>query len=74
MVKTRPRALPPSADEPPPDWQLLPPSEAPAEPDIDWEPMGPSWHDSSWMLRKGLDVLEWQPQTTPAVPTDESDA
>ena len=25
---------------------------------IDEEPMGESWHDSSWMLRKGLDVIE----------------
>ena len=25
---------------------------------IEEEPMGESWHDSSWMLRKGLDVIE----------------
>jgi hypothetical protein len=25
---------------------------------IDEEPMGETWHDSSWMLRKGLDVIE----------------
>jgi hypothetical protein len=25
---------------------------------IDKEPMGETWHDSSWMLRKGLDVIE----------------
>ena len=28
---------------------------------IDQEPMGSSWHDSSWMLRKGLDVIEGLP-------------
>jgi hypothetical protein len=25
---------------------------------IDEEAMGETWHDSSWMLRKGLDVIE----------------
>jgi hypothetical protein len=25
---------------------------------IDDEPIGETWHDSSWMLRKGLDVIE----------------
>ena len=25
------------------------------------EPMGPGWHDSSWMLKKGLDVVEGAP-------------
>jgi hypothetical protein len=25
---------------------------------IDHEPMGADWHDSSWLLRKGLDVIE----------------
>ena len=25
---------------------------------IDAESMGETWHDSSWMLRKGLDVIE----------------
>ena len=25
---------------------------------IDEESMGETWHDSSWMLRKGLDVIE----------------
>ena len=37
----------------------------PKEPDtgarhwsIDDEPIGETWHDSSWMLRKGLDVIE----------------
>ena len=28
---------------------------------IDEEPMGPGWHDSSWMLKKGLDVIEGLP-------------
>ena len=28
---------------------------------IDQEPMGPGWHDSSWMLKKGLDVIEGVP-------------
>ncbi len=28
---------------------------------IDQEPMGPGWHDSSWMLKKGLDVIEGLP-------------
>ena len=28
---------------------------------IDEEPMGPGWHDSSWMLKKGLDVVEGLP-------------
>lgn len=25
---------------------------------IEQEPMGAGWHDSSWMLRRGLDVIE----------------
>lgn len=25
---------------------------------IDREPMGAGWHDSSWMLRRGLEVIE----------------
>ena len=37
-----------------------------AEWSIDQEPMGPGWHDSSWMLRKGLDVFEGVP--TEAIP------
>lgn len=28
---------------------------------IDDETMGPGWHDSSWMLKKGLDVTEDPP-------------
>ena len=24
----------------------------------DWAPMGPGWHDSSWLLRRGLGVTE----------------
>ncbi len=28
---------------------------------IDDEAMGPGWHDSSWMLKKGLDVVEDPP-------------
>lgn len=28
---------------------------------IDDEPMGTGWHDSSWMLRKGLLVVEGAP-------------
>ena len=28
---------------------------------IDQEAMGAGWHDSSWMLRKGLDVTEGVP-------------
>jgi hypothetical protein len=28
---------------------------------IDEEPMGSGWHDSSWMLKKGLDVIEGLP-------------
>ena len=28
---------------------------------IDREPMGSGWHDSSWMLKKGLDVIEGVP-------------
>jgi len=35
---------------------------------IDQEPMGSSWHDSSWMLRKGLEVIEGVPME--AVPTE----
>jgi hypothetical protein len=34
---------------------------------IDEEPMGPGWHDSSWMLKKGLDVVEGvAPEAIPA--------
>ena len=43
----------------------LVPLQAQAEGDeawsIDREPMGPGWHDSSWMLRRGLDVIEGLP-------------
>lgn len=39
---------------------LVPPDDAPRW-SIDSEPMGPGWHDSSWMLRKGLDVIEGLP-------------
>lgn len=28
---------------------------------IDDEAMGPGWHDSSWMLKRGLDVVEDPP-------------
>ena len=28
---------------------------------IDEEPMGAGWHDSSWMLKNGLDVIEGLP-------------
>ena len=28
---------------------------------IEQEAMGPGWHDSSWMLRRGLDVVEGLP-------------
>jgi hypothetical protein len=35
---------------------------APGRPwSIDDEPMGPGWHDSSRMLRRGLDVIEGAP-------------
>ena len=41
---------------------VLIPLQAEAEDDqawsIDRETMGPGWHDSSWMLRRGLDVTE----------------
>jgi hypothetical protein len=41
-----------------------------AETDESWsierEPMGSGWHDSSWMLKKGLDVVEGlAPEATP---------
>ncbi len=33
---------------------------------IEREPMGTGWHDSSWMLRKGLDVSECvEPEAIP---------
>ncbi len=33
---------------------------------IEREPMGPGWHDSSWMLRKGLEVSECvEPEAIP---------
>ncbi len=28
---------------------------------IDDEPAGPGWHESSWLLRRGLDVIEGVP-------------
>jgi len=41
----------------------LVPTDEPTAPQwsIDAEPMGPGWHDSSWMLKKGLDVIEGLP-------------
>ena len=51
---------------------VLVPLQAEAEGDeawsIDREPMGPGWHDSSWMLRRGLDVTEDLP--TEAIPPE----
>ncbi len=44
------------------DLALMPPeAEANEAWSIDREPMGPGWHDSSWMLRRGLDVIEGLP-------------
>jgi len=40
------------------DLALLPLAAAEEDWSIDQEPMGPGWHDSSWMLKKGLDVVE----------------
>ncbi len=51
---------------------VLVPLQAGAEGDeawsIDREPMGSGWHDSSWMLRRGLDVTEDLP--TEAIPPE----
>lgn len=51
---------------------VLVPLQAEAEGDeawsIDREAMGPGWHDSSWMLRRGLDVTE--DLATEAVPLE----
>ena len=41
----------------PSGFEPLPPAQAAAW-SIDDEPMGCGWHESSWMLRKGLDVIE----------------
>ena len=50
----------------------LVPLQAEAEGDeawsIDREAMGSGWHDSSWMLRRGLDVTEDLP--TDAIPPE----
>ncbi|HMN77675.1 MAG TPA: hypothetical protein PKC97_16565 [Burkholderiaceae bacterium] len=48
----------------------LVPTEIEAQPgwSIDDESMGPGWHDSSWMLKKGLDVIEDPPPA--AIPTE----
>jgi hypothetical protein len=48
----------------------LAPHEAEAAADDGWsierEPMGPGWHDSSWMLRNGLEVSECvEPEAIP---------
>ncbi len=44
------------------EMALVPlPGRADDEWSIDQEPMGPGWHDSSSMLRKGLDVIEGLP-------------
>jgi hypothetical protein len=41
------------------EMALLPlATDADEEWSIDREPMGSGWHDSSWMLKKGLDVVE----------------
>ena len=40
---------------------LLPLAASDEDWSIDQEPMGPGWHDSSWMLKKGLDVIEGPP-------------
>ena len=37
---------------------LVPKEQAWGHWSIDEEAMGETWHDSSWMLRKGLDVIE----------------
>ncbi len=45
------------------DELSLVPTEAETAPgwSIDDETMGAGWHDSSWMLKKGLDVIEGLP-------------
>ena len=54
-----------------PEWRLVPLSSGRecADRDADagdgcascaasWAPVGPGWHDSSWLLRRGLEVTE----------------
>lgn len=58
---SRPQAAPCTA----PDWGLAP-LERRIKPkcrgegsdEFDWAPAGPGWHDSSWLLRHGLEVTE----------------
>jgi hypothetical protein len=48
-----------------PDWGLAPlerrikPNSGGGDAhELDWAPAGPGWHDSSWLLRQGLEVTE----------------
>lgn len=58
---SRPQATASSA----PDWGLAPlerrikpTSGSEDSHELDWAPAGPGWHDSSWLLRQGLEVTE----------------
>jgi hypothetical protein len=53
-----PRAHPVAAFD---ELALLPLEASDVNWSIDEEPMGPGWHDSSWMLKQGLDVIEGAP-------------
>ena len=44
-----------------PSHEALPAHEAASAWSIDDEPTDSSWHDSSWTLRKGLQVIEGAP-------------
>jgi hypothetical protein len=48
-----------------PDWGLAPlerrinlSGRGGQSQELDWAPAGPGWHDSSWLLRQGLEVTE----------------